>query len=232
MEDLKKRVFLISGSDFFQRRQVIENIKAKIFSGKPYSLNTFNIYSNDVDIVELQEKIFTFSFDKEKLIIFKDAYNLPKEVKNFLFSNIEKITSANYLILEIDKDFYQLQREKAIAGDKFFNLVFKQGYVHRISSYSEKISLDDFRMSLQKNDFSTALYILEKLFEGKSKEREIGPLILGMLTARYSYSKNFSVKKRNFRYLLETDRILKETDLDVRLAIEMLLVRLWFECRV
>jgi hypothetical protein len=219
-----KKVFLIAGSGFFQRKQAIDNIKKKILLRKQAPLNVLTFYSKEIDIKDLQEKILTFSFDKDKIIIFKDAYRLSRVVKDFLFDNFEKIISNNYMILEIEKDYFQLRKDKKISGDKFFNHIFKEGVSFRVSSQQKEVSLEDFKRSIRKKDLSSSLYFLERLFKD-GNSRELGPLILGILVREFSYFKQSDIKEKCFSYLWDTDRAIKERGIETQLAIELLIVK-------
>lgn len=226
------RIFLVTGIDFNQRQLLIENIKNKVFKKPATPLNILTFYSKEIDIKDLQEKILTFSFDKEKIIIIKNAESLTKEAKEFLFNNLKKILSHNYIILETDKDYLQLQRDKKISSDIFFGFILKNAEIpfkDRKPSASYEISFEGFKRSTRKNNAAEALYILEKLFESKASDREkeiLGLQILGVLVGECSYLKNPLLREKSFNYLWETDRLIKEKGLEPRFALEILLTKL------
>jgi len=100
MVALKDRVFFVSGSDFEGRKLIIENIKKKTLAIGQTSLNILNFYPKEINIKDLQEKVLLSSFDEKRMLIFKDVYNLSKEVKDFLYNNLDKIVSNNYIVFE------------------------------------------------------------------------------------------------------------------------------------
>lgn len=225
--NIRERVFLISGTNFSQRRQAIENIKKRILKEKATSLDACTFYSKEINVRDLSGKLFTTSFEEAKIIVFKNFQDLPAVVRNFLFENLKKILASNYLIFETDKDYYQFQKNKKFTTDKFFNFVFKKAALLRTASIKEKNSIEDFMGSIRKNDLAASVYILEKLFKGDSKDKILGPQIIGILVQKFSFLKNSAEKERCFKYLWEADRAIKEKGLDPRLVIETFLARVF-----
>lgn len=225
--NVRNRVFLIAGSDFSQRHRAIANIRERILRDKTASLNTLTFYSKEIDISNFQEKLFNFSFDKEKIIILKDAGRLSKDARAFLGNNLEKIISNNYIILETDDDYFSLRRDKKLSSDKFFSIILKDACIIKVLSSSHESSLEDFKRNIRKNDLSAAFHVLEKLFEVNAKDRDFGPLLLGVLVREISYMRDPSARGKYFRYLWEADRNIKEKGMDTRLAIEVLLAKMF-----
>ena len=180
-------------------------------------------------------KFFTTSFGKERIAVFKNSQDLPLPASKFLFDNLKRILSNNYLIFETDKDYYQFQKDKRFTNDEFFVSVLKKAALFRVVSTKRKATIEDFIASLRKNDLATSVYILEKLFAGGSKDKILGPQIIGILVRKFSSlsaqggsasgGKNPTEKDRYFKYLWEADRAIKEKGLDSRLVIESLLAR-------
>ena len=61
--------------------------------------------------------------------------------------------------------------------------------------------MDDFRYSLRRNDLASALDILDKLFENKTKATALGPFVLGVLISRVFYNSSPLDKQKHFQYL-------------------------------
>lgn len=225
MVNIRERVFLISGTNFLQRQRAVENIKKRILKEKARSLNVLTFYGKEMNVKDLGEKLFTVSFGNDKIVVFKNFQDLPVMVRNFLFENLKKILSINYLIFETDKDYYQLQRDKKFVTDKFFIFCLKRAALFRVASTKEKSTIEDFIGSIRKDDLVASVYILEKLFKGGSKDKILGPQIIGILVRKFSFLENHAEKGKYFKYLWEADRAIKEKGLDPRLVIETLLVR-------
>ncbi|UCG35831.1 MAG: hypothetical protein JSW17_03280 [Candidatus Omnitrophota bacterium] len=228
MVNITERVSSVIGIDALARQRAIENIKQRILKDKSRTLNTVIFYPKEINLKDLQEKIITYSFDKDKLIIFKNACRLSADVKKFLFESFKKIVASNYLVFEIERDYFSLVRDSKISSDKFFQLILKKGRVLRISSYGRKVSIEDFKRSVRRNDLSSSLYVLEKLFVdvGRSREKEYATFLLGVLLTEVSFRRRDSQKEKNLNLLWETDRALKEKGIDSRLALEVLLAKL------
>ncbi len=225
MVNIRERVFLISGTNFLQRQRAVENIKKRILKGKESSLNVLTFYGKEVNPKDLGEKLFTTSFGGGKIAVFKNSQDLPSAARKFLFGNLKRVLSNSYLIFETDKDYYQFQRDKRFTNDEFFVSVLKRAALFRVVSTREKATIEDFITSLKRNDLAVSVYILEKLFAGGSKDKILGPQIIGILVRKLSFLKNPTEKERYFKYLWKADRAIKEKGMDPRLVIESLLVR-------
>jgi DNA polymerase III delta subunit len=226
MLNIREKVFFVSGSDFFQRQLAVGNIKKRISKNSHELLSSSIFYGKETELVSLQEKLLTASFGKNKVIIFKDFLGLNIAIRNFIFVNLEKVLSVNYIIFETDKDYYQLQRNKKITSDKLFNLILTKSSLIKVTSLKRKVSMNDFIDALRRKDLSSSLYILESLFESGSKDKMFGVQVIGILVRNSSYLKDSFKKDKSFKYLWEADRAIKEKGVDVRLAIQTLLVKL------
>ncbi|MEI8350408.1 MAG: hypothetical protein WCI77_09700 [Candidatus Omnitrophota bacterium] len=224
--DGNTKLFLVASADFSQRYTAIEAIKRKILKEKSTALNILTCYSKDIELKDLQERILTFSFDSQKIVVFKDAYHLSKEVKDFMVKSFKTICSFNYLIFEMEKDYTQLMRDKKIISDKFLGFILRKALRPKLSMAHKESTLEDFRSALHRNDVASALYILGKLFEAKASEKEreiLGLQIVGLLVSELSYLSNSFVKQKYFDYLWQTDRAIKEKGIEPRFAIELFL---------
>lgn len=222
-----KKVFLVIGDDFFQRRRLIENIKKTILQNKKDPLNIINIYTKETDFKTVQEKVLNFSFNQEKIVVFKDAYRLSPSVKDFLLKNFEKIISANYLILEIEAEYSLFRQDRKITSDRFFQFLFKEAVGLKTSAPApETSSWNDFSRGMRQKDLEGCLYFLEKLFRAEGNGKELAPLILGVLGREISFCRDPQEKETGFFHLWQTDRQIKEKGIEAKLAIEILLIKL------
>ncbi|MFA5337529.1 MAG: hypothetical protein WC330_04270 [Candidatus Omnitrophota bacterium] len=221
----KGRVFFVSGSDFEGRKLIIENIKKKTLQSGITSLNTLNFYPKEINIKDLQEKVLLSSFDEKKMLIFKDVYSLSKEVKDFLYNNLDKIVSNNYIVFEAESD---VLKSKKISADKFFSFIAASALCYKTSSSEPALSFEDFKKSIRQNNAAQAMYVLAKLYQEKSSDSEkkaLGLQLLGILVSELSYLKDDVSRKKYFNYLWEADRAIKERGFDPRFAIELFLSR-------
>jgi hypothetical protein len=225
MVKLEERIFLVAGQDYFQRQRAIESIEKRI--SKVSSLNTVIFYSKEIDLKILKEKLFTFSFDKEKIVIFKEAQNLPSLIKYFLFKNMKKIIAFNYVIFEIEEDYQKLSKNKNFTQDTFFSFLLKKATPFKLTSFSLRLTLEDFKSSIRKGNLNLSLFILERLFKEAKKRDILGMQILGILINEFSYLKNPWEREKYLSYLWEADRKIKEKGIDSQLAITEALVKMF-----
>lgn len=225
MVDLKDRIFLVATDDFEQRRRAIDSIKRRILKESLTPLNVLTIYSKEIFLKDLAEKLFTVSFGKEKILIFKDTLQLSVGIREFLFKNLKKILLGNYLILEIDEPFDSLRGRKVLLHDHFFALVFRNASKLNLSWHSRPLTIEDFKRSIDRSDLGQSLYIMRKLFEAKVKDEELGMQLLGILIYRFSYLKSSIEKEQCLKYLWEADRAIKEKGLKPQLALELFLIK-------
>ena len=140
MVDSKNRSFLVIGSDFFSRQSAIESIKKKISRQGCPALNTVVIYGEQIEPAVFQEKVLTVSFDGDKIIILKNAQELPAAAKDFLLNNFPKTIQANYFIFEIDEDVSFLYDKKSSA-DKFLSFIQKNAAIFKAVSAAKETTM-------------------------------------------------------------------------------------------
>ena len=228
---LKTKVFLVIDSDFFKRKKVIDSIKKDLVKIKDPSLNTQVFYSKDIDLNNLKQALFSFSFDREKIVFFKGAQDLSKEIREFIHLNLKKIVNNNYLIFELEKDYLTLKQDKRFLADKLYGYLFKHASVYGRKNYSpESISISSLMSMVRKNKLNESIYALEDIFaQGRTKKdlkNVLGMQILGALTREFSYVRAPAEKERCFNLIWNTERALKEGSLEARLALELLITKL------
>jgi len=224
--DGNAKLFLVASADFSGRYAAVEALKKRILQEKSTALSILTCYSKDIALHDLQERILTFSFDTQRIVIFKDAVHVSKEIKDFMAKNLKTICSFNYLIFEMEKDYVQLMRDKKIVSDKFFGFLLQKALRPKMALSGKASTLDDFKIALRGNNISSALYVLGKLFETRSSEKEreiLGLQIVGMLVQEFSYLPVSSAKQKYFDYLWQADRAIKEKGMEPRFAIELFL---------
>jgi hypothetical protein len=225
-------LYLVTGQDSQQRRHAIENIKKKVLQKLASPLNILTFYGKEIEIKDLRQQLLTFSFNKERIVIIKEAHSLSQEAKDFFINNFKKIISHNCFIFETDKDYTALLGDRKITSDKFFSLLFKNANIplkYQKFSSTYAISFEGLRQCVRRSDISGSLYILEKLFESKNSDRDkeiLGLQMLGFLVGECSYLRNPKIKRKYFDYLWDTDRMIKEDGIDCRFALEILLTKL------
>lgn len=226
MANLKDRIFVVVGNDFDQRRLIIENIKSKILQKSKSPFSTLTFYAKEIDLKDLQEKVSLVSFDKNKILVFKNADSLKKEIKDFLIKDINKIISNNYLLFEMEKDYFL--NDKGPGADKFLKFIFLNSAIFKAGRPVYQANFDSFKKSIRMGDLSSSLYVLNKLFEGKTSDTErkvLGLQIFGVLVSEVSYLKDKSLRQKYLSFLMEVDRMIKEKGMEPKFAIELFLAK-------
>ncbi|MCF7887547.1 MAG: hypothetical protein K9L71_03970 [Candidatus Omnitrophica bacterium] len=221
------KTYLVSGGKPFWRRRAINNIKKKIFEDEGFTLRAVTLYAAEVGLDSFQDLVFTLSFQKKKVILIKDFTSLPKNVRKFLFGSLKKALSYNYLIFDSELPHSTLEKNKKIIADDLFNFILKRSIKYQSKTYSTELSVDDFRKELYKNNLSSCLFILEELLSSKGKGKAAATQILGLIIAKFSYLRKSNKKEELFNQLWQADRALKQSNLDIRLLMERLLVKLF-----
>jgi len=224
----KQRVFLVVGSEFFPRANTIENIKRRILKETDIALNTQLIYVKKTNLDEIKDKLFSLSFEKKKLVIFKETQHLTKQMKQFLMDNLEELIKFNFLIFELEGDYTKIFKEKSFVQDGFFRYLMRNSTIVRTKSYSEEDVWRKFLRAVRYKNLSSALYFLEKLFdkiETTTKTGWQGLEILGALVKEFSRTDYFD-KEKYFHLLWEADRSIKVKGMSPKLVIQLLLVNI------
>lgn len=227
MVGAKSKTYLVSGGKPSQRRQVINNIKREIFKSQGGTFRVVTLYGGDIKPDPFKDLVFTFSFQKKKIILIKNFISLSKSVRKFIFDNFSKILQNNYLIFDSEKPHPLLKKNKKIAADDFFNYVLEKSIAYQGKAGAAEITFDDFRKKLYKNDLDSCLFILEELLSKKGQNKFLATQILGLITSKFSYLRESREKEEAFNQLWQTDRALKQSNVDIRLLMERLLVKLF-----
>ncbi|MCM8774313.1 MAG: hypothetical protein NC820_06230 [Candidatus Omnitrophica bacterium] len=224
MVDVKKRVFLITGADFFYRKRVLDSIKLRVVGDKYSPFNTIVIYSKDVEENKLKETLLNLPLIDNRVFIFKEADKLNKQLKDFLFNNLDKLVSNNYLIFEIEVDYFYLK--DYLTKDNFFGYLLRNAQLIKTGSFEENFSISRFMRMLKINNLEGAFYTIEKIFEDNKNSEVLGMQILGAICREFSYINDPWEKEKFFNVIWETERALKEGRIEPLLALERLIIKI------
>lgn len=224
--NVRDRVFLISGTDFSQRRRAYENIKKRIVTGSCSEPDKLNVYPKEAEINSLAEKLFTVPLSRCRIVFFKDFSSLASGISKFIHENLNKILKDNYLIFETEKDQYQLQKDKKIFSNTLFKFILNNASLYKVASSRQSSPMEELIYALRKRDLTLSLTAADKLLSQGAKDKVIGPQIIGILSSQIAYSRDQVNKEKYLEYLWQADRAIKEKGLSAKLAIEILLVKL------
>ena len=217
---------MIAGRDFQKRRQVLDKLRLKLLGENQTGMSVQVFYPDDLDPGRLRENLLNFSFEQRRLAVFKDFCRLDPEVRGFLSANFEKIIQMNFVIFETELPYASLQEDKKIYKDDFFSLVLKKAYLLKIHSPQMDADLEDFKRSLRRRDVDALLVILNKLLATPADVAALGPQIMGILVAEFSYADRAN-KEKYLQYLWEADRRVKENGVSAKLAIELFIAQVF-----
>jgi len=224
---LRKRVFIVIGLDFVSRKSAIDSLKKRLLPLNNSCLSTQVYYGRDIDFDKLRSLFLSFSFEKERIVVFKESSFLSKEVKDFLHKNIKDIIKNNYLIFELEKNYFFLKKDKRFINDRFFNYIFKYASLIKIASFTSDTSIRKLMDTIRNNRLQDALYALESVFDNAGKNKGfIGMQILGAITTNYSYIHNPTERKRCFNLIWDTERMLKNRKIEDKTALQLLITKL------
>ncbi|OPX29074.1 MAG: hypothetical protein B1H08_04695 [Candidatus Omnitrophica bacterium 4484_171] len=224
---LRKRVFIVIGLDFASRKSAIDSLKKRLIPQKSSCLNHQVYYGRDIDFDKLRSLFLSFSFEKERIVVFKEPGLLSKEVKDFLYNNIKDIIKNNYLIFEFEKDYFFFKKDKQFINDRLFGYILKYASLIKIASFRSNVSIRKLMDTITNNRLQDALYVLESVFDNAGKNKGfIGMQILGAITRKFSYTHNPIERKRCFDLIWDTERMLKGRKIEDKTALQILITKL------
>ncbi len=222
-----KRVFLVVGSDFSRRRNAVDSLKRKLIPQKYSPFNERVYYSSEIELSKLRALLFNFSFNGERIVIFKEADKLNKDTKEFLYNNIKDVIKNNYLIFEIEREYFFLKGDRKFTDDKFFSFLMKTAYPIKLNSFTGIASIGKLMGMIKRKQLQDALYTLESIFSNAGKNKDyIGMQILGAMTANFSRADSPFKKRKYFNLIWSAERILKRRKIESKTALGFLITKL------
>lgn len=207
-------VYLFIGEDSLSKDIKLKRIKQEfLFPGRE-DFNLDVLYSKELDLLTLQERILTLPLkSKKRIVVIKDAQRLGDNIKEFILEYVKQPHPSIVLVLDISQKNYK---------DEFINRICRYAEVCR---FRESIQLDTFALArpieMKRTDY--ALRLLSQLLkDGEKPERILGGL-------RYVWERD-SVSgvetRKRLKALLDCDIDIKTGKLRPDFALEKLVVRL------
>lgn len=223
----KHKIFCVIGKEFTQRQHILAKITRSLLGKRESSLHVNVFYPHETELEDVRRAVSSYSFSGDKILVIKDPHLLDKTIKQFLLDKLEVVTSSNYLVFDIEHDYQSLLKDKKVSQDAFIQCILKKAQVYKIQSYSRDVPLFALLNALRRNDRSRALYVLEELFREESNETKIGMQILGMLIREFSKPQYQARRSEYLDLLWEADRSVKERGLKPKLALSILLTKIF-----
>ncbi|MBN2483602.1 MAG: hypothetical protein JXD21_05315 [Candidatus Omnitrophica bacterium] len=221
------KTFCVIGTEFAQRQRTLTKITHSLLNGRDSALHVNVLYAHEVEVESLRELISRYSFGGEKIIIFKEAHMFSEKVKKYLLDEWDALAAANSLVFDIEQDPALLVKNKKYKDDRFLQHILKSSQLYKTYSYQNEIPLYKLLWPLRKNNQAEALYILEKLFLEEPNESKLGMQVLGMLIREFSRPEYRSRRQDYLTLVWEADRLIKERGLTPKLALSLLLTKIF-----
>ena len=207
-------IYLFIGSDNLAKDIQLKKLKDYVLSKGTEQFNLDTLYSRELTLKVLQEKLLSFPVKNPKrLVIIKNIEDLNDEVKEFL----EKYVRKPYPQVVMALDLNLLDKT-----DSFIKNIAR--FVKPVRS-KETVHPDTFALgrSIDLKKADSALRILSGLLkDGERPERILGGL-------RYAWEKNVAVpleKRKRLKCLLACDIDIKTGKLKPLFALEKLVISL------
>jgi DNA polymerase III delta subunit len=208
-------VYLFIGEDVISKKRKLDSLKRELFSPATGEFDYHILYAKEIDLLKFKELLRTSTFAQNKrLIVIKDVLNLNNQLREFILSYLKEQDPKIHLVMDIE-DFN--------LKDGFIQEVIKYAKVFRFRR-PKRFNTFDLAMALEKKDLILSLSILSKLlFQGEEPEKILGGL-------RYQWVKDdsleFRERKKRLSLLLDTDLLLKKSQLRAEFALELLITKL------
>ena len=207
-------IYLFIGSDNLAKDVQLKKLKDYVLSKGTEQFNLDTLYSRELTLKVLQEKLLSFPVKNPKrLVIIKNIEDLNDEVKEFL----EKYVRKPYPQVVMALDLNLLDKT-----DSFIKSIAR--FVKPVH-FKETVHPDTFALgrSIDLKKADNALRILSGLLkDGERPERILGGL-------RYVWEKNAAApfeKRKKLKYLLTCDIDIKTGKLKPLFALEKLVISL------
>ncbi|MCM8801054.1 MAG: hypothetical protein NC912_03455 [Candidatus Omnitrophica bacterium] len=209
-------VYLLIGEDSYSKEIKIDSLKKELLTKELEQFNLDILYASQLNLIELQERLLCLPFKaRKRIVIIKEAEELNREIKEFIYKYVRKPYPWICLILDIN---YLDPKDELIERTSGFVKIhrFKQSYLLNTFTLIRQIEL---------NHPETALKVLNQLLEGEEKpERLLGSL----RSAFQSHLLNPIIFKKRLKALLHCDLEIKTGRLNPHFALEKLIINLCY----
>ena len=206
--------YLFVGDDEFSKDIKLKKIKQELFLPQLESFNFEVLYSKDLDLKTLQEKLLLLPAKaKQRLILIKDIPHLSSDIKEFLLSFLKKPFSHVSLVLDA-RDIDE--------GEQFFNRISR---LAKVINFRRLREINTFTLTdqIRYKRIKQAMRILSQLLlRGERPEMILGAIRYQIVRERL----NLSERKRKLRFLLNCDIDIKTGRLKPKFALERLIIQL------
>ena len=215
-----KNIHIFLGSDAAQKKNELLQAVAR---QEGYEPEKVIFYAKEATRRDVEQEWRNLSLTR-RLFVFKDAPLLKKDVKEYLLSVIEQ-GDTEFLVFEAASE----TDDAFLKKDALFKKLLPLAQVSGAMPKEKDNQFFDLVNAIRRSDAAVALSCIGRMFEdGKNASQSSGEALrlLKGLTTMLGRTQSVRLKRSYFRVIFDTDRVLKESLLSPRIALERMVVDL------
>lgn len=220
MVDLSKKGLILAGTDYPSKKTVIDFVRTRYGAGAPVDLSQW--YPDTLDHTHLEDTLRMIGFHRKTLIIFRQAQQFKNSIKEIVRTCIDRnfLPDETFLIFD-----FETPDIPALSHDPFFEFLRQRFPLQRFEhDIGDEASFKGLYAALRNRRRTEALLSVKALLQ--NKEEENAPQIMGLLINFVQHTV-LQHKDKAFTLFWETDRRIKTGLCVPRVAIPLLLVKLF-----
>lgn len=205
---------IVSPDGSSRKASTLKSIKEKFLDKAAEDFNLNILYSKELSLKNLQERILSLPVNNQKrILIIKDAQDLKEEIKDFILKYVKNPHHSIILILDM---VILPPKDSFVRGIVEYAQVFR---------FKEEARLDAFILcrAIESHKADYSLNVLRQLLDMGERPEMI------MSALRYAWEKDIVgplEKKRKLKLLLACDIDIKTGRVNPRFALERLIISL------
>jgi len=218
--DLSKKGLILAGTDYPSKKAVIDFVRTRYGGGAPVDL--FPWYPDSLDRTHLEDTLRTAGFHLKRLIIFRAVQQFKNTIKDVIRTCIDQdlIPDGTFLIFD-----FETEDIPALSRDPFGEFLMQRFPLERVAhTAGDEASFKGLYAALRNRRRAEALANVKALLQ--DREEENAPQVMGLLINFIQHAA-LQHKDRAFALFWETDRRMKTGLCVPRVAVPLLLVKLF-----
>lgn len=218
----KINTYIVMGDDCGLKQEELFDQLRKDENG---AMEIVHFYPKESTAKSIDAELANMSFTA-RAFVFHQANKFKKDVSELVLSFYDNGLGQDYLILDYGPEIEQ----KQLSKDIFYKKCSKQAKILGKPASAVANVFFDMINSLRRGDASRALTYVQTIVgeEKRTKsayDAEIFKLLKG-ITTMLAKTKDRRLKRQYMTAIFETDRLLKESIVEPRIALERLLVKI------
>lgn len=217
-----KNLYIVLGEDCGLK---LEELLNKLRKDEAGAIELVHFYPKDSTAKSVDAELANMSFTA-RAFVFHEANKYKKDVLQTILSFLERGLGQDYCVFDYGPEIEQKQLNK----DSIYKVCSKGATMLGKPAAAAANVFFDMINSLRRGDASRALSYVQAIVgeEKRTKsahDAEIFKLLKG-ITTMLAKTKDRSLKRQYMTAIFETDRLLKESLVEPRIALERLLVKI------